>query len=130
MDNAKAPREDMRYLTQPRGPATGWVFRMVTPPDLIGVPNPWDGRLFGKEIKRGLKTRHLPTARKNRDLLLGDIRRLEGGLSDDEAFSLASALEYREIIKEARAQAKDPHNIGEEFTLSSVNVRARGWGLS
>ena len=129
MDNTKAPREDMRYLIQPRGPATGWVFRMVTPPDLIGVPNPWDGRPFGKEIRRGLKTRHLPTARKNRDLLLGDIRRLESGTSDVDAFSIASAVEYREIIKEAGAQAEDPSNVGEEFVLTDRLERAEASGV-
>jgi hypothetical protein len=128
MDNTKAPREDMRYLSQPRGPATGWVFRMVTPPDLIGVPNPWDGRPFGKEIRRGLKTRHLPTARKNRDILLGDLRRFESGVGDDEVFSLASAVEYSEIIKEARAQAEDPFNVAVGFVLTDKLERAAASG--
>ncbi|MFT6532407.1 MAG: hypothetical protein ACJASC_001958, partial [Limimaricola cinnabarinus] len=64
--------EDMQYLIQPRGPGTGWVFRMVTPPELVGKPNPWTG----KEIKKGLKTRRLPEARKLRDVALGDVRKL------------------------------------------------------
>jgi hypothetical protein len=51
---------------------------------------------MGKEIKKGLGTRHLPAARKLRDIALGDIRRLQDGLSDGEAFSLASAVEWRE----------------------------------
>ena len=36
----KNKAEDMDYLIQPRGPGTGWVFRMVTPPELRGMENP------------------------------------------------------------------------------------------
>jgi hypothetical protein len=62
MDHKETERDDMRYLVQPRGPGNSWVFRMLTPPDLIGQPNPWDGKQLGKEIKKGLATRHLPEA--------------------------------------------------------------------
>jgi hypothetical protein len=40
LDHKRAEKEDVRYLVQPRGPGKIWVFRMVTPPDLVGVPNP------------------------------------------------------------------------------------------
>jgi hypothetical protein len=60
MDHRKAETHDMRYLVQPRGPGKSWVFRMLTPLDLVGVPNPWDGKQLGKEIKKGLGIRHLP----------------------------------------------------------------------
>ena len=119
-DDKKPEGEDMRYLVQPRGPGKSWAFRMVTPPDLVGVPNPWDRKPFGKEIKKGLGTRRLPEARKLRDIALGDIRRLEDDLSDGAAFSLASAVEWREAINEARRQAEadgDPFNVGVEFVL-------------
>ncbi|WP_108257975.1 hypothetical protein [Mangrovicoccus ximenensis] len=76
MDHKTVDQDDMQYLTQPRGPGKSWVFRMLTPPHLIGMPKPWDGKLLGKEIKRGLTTRSLPEARKRRDALLGDMRRL------------------------------------------------------
>ena len=47
MDHNKTEKEDMRYLVQPRGPGKSWVFRYVTPPELVGVPNPWDGKPLG-----------------------------------------------------------------------------------
>lgn len=77
MDNNKPKENDMHYLTQPRGSGTGWVFRMMTPPELVGIPNPWDGKPLQKEIKRGLGTRHLVKARVERDIKLGDICRLK-----------------------------------------------------
>jgi hypothetical protein len=43
MDHKEADPKDMRYLVQPRGPGKSWVFTMVTPPDLVGIPNPWNG---------------------------------------------------------------------------------------
>lgn len=132
LDHKKTETEDMRYLIQPRGPGKSWVFRMVTPPDLVGVPNPWDGKPLGKEIKKGLGTRHLPTARKFRDIALGDIRRLQDGLSDGEAFSLASAVEWREAILAARKKAQeegDPFNVGVEFVLTDKLEQAEARGV-
>lgn len=128
MDNNKDAKEDMRYLKQPRGPGKSWVFRMMTPSDLVGVPNPWDGKPLPKEIKKGLGTRHLPEARKRRDIALGDIRRLQGGLSDGAAFSLASAVEWREAIASARENAEDPYNVGVEQVLTDKleDAEARG----
>lgn len=117
MDHNKTEKEDMRYLVQPRGPGKSWVFRYVTPPELVDVPNPWDGKPLGKEIKKGLGTRHLPTARKMRDIALGDIRRLEDRLSDGAAFDLASAVEWREAITAARRTAEDPRHVGIELVL-------------
>jgi len=48
MDHNKAEKENMRYLVQPRGPGKSWVFRYITPPELIGVLNAWDGKPLGK----------------------------------------------------------------------------------
>lgn len=127
-DHKKDAREDMRYLKQPRGPGTGWVFRMMTPSDLVGIPNPWDGKPLPKEIKKGLGTRHLPEARKRRDIALGDIRRLQDSLSDGAAFSLTSAVEWREAIAAARESAEDPYNVGVELVLTDKleDAEARG----
>lgn len=116
MDHRRAETDDMRYLVQPRGPGKSWVFRMVTPRDLVGVPNPWDGKPLGREIKKGLGTRHLPEARKRRDIALGDIRRLQDGLSDGEAFSLASAVQWRETIMAEQAEAEAQ---GDGFHVAS-----------
>jgi integrase len=130
VDNRKADGEDVRYLKQARGPGSGWIFRLPTPPHLMGVPNPWDGKLFLKTITRGLGTRHLPTARKHRDQLLGDVRRLEAALSEGEAFSLASAEEWREAVRAARQSAPDPANVGLEFVLLDKLERAAAGGIS
>ena len=103
--------EDMQYLIQPRGPGTGWVFRMVTPPELVGKPNPWTGKAFGKEIKKGLKTRRLPEARKLRDVALGDVRKLAFENTDAGRFSMESAEEWRTLIQQDQS---------EEQVVSSV----------
>lgn len=35
------------------------MFRMLTKPDRVGLPNPWDGKPLGKEIRKGPGTRRL-----------------------------------------------------------------------
>ncbi|NNU81668.1 hypothetical protein HMH01_14605 [Halovulum dunhuangense] len=63
----------------------------------------------------------ISTARKLHDFAPGDIRRLQDGLSDGEAFSLASAVEWREAILAARKKAQEeggPFNGGVEFVLT------------
>jgi len=45
VDHKKAEAEDMRYLVQPRGPGKSWVFRMKTPPDLVGIPAWWSATM-------------------------------------------------------------------------------------
>lgn len=129
MDHIKPETEDMRYLVQPRGPGKGWVFRMITPPDLVGVPNPWDSKPLAKEIKKGLGTRHPVEARKLRDIALGDIRRLQDALSDDAAFSLASAVEWREAIASARETTGGPRSVRMELVLHDKLEQALGRGL-
>ncbi|MCT8328934.1 tyrosine-type recombinase/integrase [Albidovulum sediminis] len=116
LDHKETDKDDMRYLVQPRGPGKSWVFRMLTPPDLIGLPNPWDGKPLGKEIKKGLATRHLPEARKRRDIALGDIRRLQRQLSNDDAWSLQSAMAWREMTEEAQRR-QDGEDIVEGYDL-------------
>ncbi|MDH5529464.1 MAG: hypothetical protein OEY05_05450 [Paracoccaceae bacterium] len=119
----------MRYLVQPRGPGKSWVFRMVTPPDLVGVTNPWDGKPFGKEIKKGLKTRRLPEARILCDIALGEVRKLTEGLSEDVEFGLPSAIEWREHIASARSGNSDRHIAdGIEFVLADKLEAAEARG--
>lgn len=89
----------------------------------MGLPNPWDGKRLGKEIKRGFAARHLPDARKRRDILLGDLRRLEAQQGDKGAFLLPSAFEWREAIAaDAAANADDTHG-GLDVVLQT------GWKL-
>ncbi|PIL19453.1 hypothetical protein P775_15040 [Puniceibacterium antarcticum] len=72
---------------------------MVTPLELIGSVNPWTGKPFGKEIKKGLQTRYLQEARRSRDIALGEIRKLVIAQSDSGKFSLDAAEEWREAIR-------------------------------
>jgi integrase len=116
VDYRKEGKEDMLYLKQPRGSGTGWVFRMATPPDLVGVPNPWDGEPLRKTIMKGLGTRHLPTARKRRDIALGDIRRLQQQARNDEAWSLQSALAWRKMTEDAR-RSEDGEEVADGYDL-------------
>ncbi len=97
MDHKKKT-DDMQYLIQPR--SKGWVFRMVTPVELIGKPNPWTGRPFGKEIKKGLGTRNLAEARKRRDILRGQVLTMALEETDAGKFDFKSALEWRQLIAE------------------------------
>jgi len=77
---------------------------MMTPLELVGCPNPWNGKPLGKEIKKGLGTRRLVEARKLRDIALGQIRQLVLGLSDEGGFSLESAREWAGQINDDDAQ--------------------------
>lgn len=75
---------------------------MVTPIELVGKTNPFTGKPFGKEITIGLGTRPLPEAMKQRDIVLGDIRRLAARARGEQSFELADALEWREMISHAK----------------------------
>ena len=113
MDHTDAKDTDhMRHLNRPRGDGKGYVFRMLTPVALKGQTNPRTGKPFGKEIKLGLGTRHLPTARQRRDVILGQLRALELGQQGQGRFSLQSALAWREDI--ASARAADPSGLQAE----------------
>ena len=76
--------EDMRYLKFSRGAGSALVFRMKTPPELVGTPNPKTGKPFGNEIKFGTGTCRLPEARRRRDVYLGEIRKLKAAASGEE----------------------------------------------
>ena len=97
---------DMHYIVQPRGAGKSFVFRMLTPEALKGGLNPRTGRQFGKEIKLGLNTRHLPTARQRRDVILGELRQLQLGENDQQPFSLQDSMVWREDV--ATARQNDP----------------------
>lgn len=107
MMDHKSKAEDMHYLIQARGPGTGWVFRMVTPIELVGKANPWTGKPFGKEIRRGLKTRSLPEVRGHRDVALGEVRKLALNYTDEGRLSLAEAEAWREAIREDESEEQD-----------------------
>ncbi|MBL6426701.1 MAG: tyrosine-type recombinase/integrase [Maritimibacter sp.] len=112
---------EMRYLKQARGDGSGYVFRMVTPEKLRGRENPWTGKPFGNEIKKGLNTRHRPTARQRRDVILGEIRALEMGAEAADGFTMQSALAWREEI--AAAREADP--TGHEAEILALTLSGR-----
>lgn len=70
VDHKGTEKDDMRHLKQSRGPGKSWVFSMLTPPDLIGLPNPWDGKPLGKELKKGLARVHHRCLSRNRNKTL------------------------------------------------------------
>jgi len=105
---------DLRHLYQPRG--RGWCFRYRTPACLIGQTDPTTGKPFGREIRRGLKTRDLRQARLKRDVILGEIRKLEieheNGSIKGIADAITMAKEYQEAVQSG--------DWGSEFALEDM----------
>lgn len=112
---------EMRYLRQSRGDGSSYVFRMVTPEKLKGTENPWTGKPFGNEIRKGLNTRHRPTARQRRDVILGKIRALELGAAEAGSFTMQSALAWREEI----AAAREPDPKGQRADALALTLSGR-----
>jgi integrase len=91
---AKKPMLDTKFLFQPRGQKTAYLFRMATPPILLGRKNPRTGKPYGNEIRESLgRTRDLRKAREERDLRLGDIRREQERAIAHANGSMEDALE-------------------------------------
>lgn len=120
----------MKYLDQPRGEGTAWVFRMATPVELLGLDNPFTGRLFGKMIRKGLGTKSRHEAQKRRDAALGVIRRLQYEASTEAEFSLSEAMDMRSTIEAARASSKDDASrYGPELVLTDILEAAERRGV-
>lgn len=116
---------DTDYLFQPRGQGTGWCFRMLTPPALIGKINPRTGKAYGREVRIGLNTRSVSEARKARDILLGSIRQQERDLlgwqgTTEEALQLAQEFSPR------NAEEREAVSIGMERVSRSILARRDG----
>ncbi len=107
----------MRYMVQPRGVGTAWQFLMATPTVLIGATDPVTGRPFRANIKRGLGTAHLPTARRKRDEVLGAIRaaqrKAEAALAGLDAVSDEKAEGWRAAIAAQDAKGGPDDEAGE-----------------
>ena len=82
-------QSDQRYLRQPRGPGNGYSVKMPTPSMLVGVTNPRTEKPYGKTIHEGLNTRSLREARRERDLLPGQIRADEASASGEDKPALS-----------------------------------------
>lgn len=93
------------YLIPPTRERRSWYFRKATPTALIGRPQPdKPGAVFGREIKRTLKTRSKTEARKARDFLAVKVHLWEEearGVSDGRA--LAQRIEEAEARDDERA---------------------------
>ncbi len=99
----------MRHITQPRGGGTAYQFKMRTPLAMKGMNDPATGKVFGTYIKRSLgATRHLPTAKKMRDIRLAEIRAMEAdairGAELGDRFSLDRASAWAEALQVQRAK--------------------------
>ena len=93
---------ETKYLSQPRGPNTGWAIRMPTPKDLIGIVSPKTGKPYGKTIHEGLGTRNVADARKLRDIRLGEIRAEEAKVQAEKAGDVELALKNAEALRRVR----------------------------
>ena len=91
----------MKYIEQPKGPGTAYRFRMKTPKNLRGTPNPWcESKLFGVWIIRSMAgERHLPSAKKLRDIYLAEVRRLEIEYRARVRFSLERAEMWADALR-------------------------------
>lgn len=88
------------HLYRPRG--KGWCFRHRTPECLVGQTNPQTGKPFGKEIRLGLQTRDLREARRKRDIILGELRKLQAQQEDASVTSLTEAVRFARDYTAAR----------------------------
>lgn len=114
--DTKGATKEMLYIRKTED-RKGYVFRMKTPPALIGTIDPKTGKPFGKEIVRGLGTRHFPTAKKKRDRILGSVRDLEikaEAVGESYAqWTISAALERREAILDQQSRGADQPSYDE-----------------
>ncbi|MEO1140312.1 MAG: tyrosine-type recombinase/integrase [Pseudomonadota bacterium] len=99
----------MGYIVQPRGPGTAYRFNIRTPSALKGMLDPSTGKKFGTYIKRSLGgTRHLPTAKKLRDIRLAEVRAMEAdavkGTALGDRFSIEKASAWADALHVQRAE--------------------------
>ena len=98
----------MKHIVQPRGEGTAYRFNMRTPSALRGLIDPSTGKKFGTYIKRSLGgTRHLPTAKKLRDIRLAEVRAMEAdavrGAALGDRFSMEKASAWAEALRVQRS---------------------------
>lgn len=124
-------RAELSYIEQPKGPGTAYRFRMKTPKRLRGTPNPWSkDKLFGVWIIRSMGgERHLPTAKKLRDIYLAEVRNLEIEYRARERFSLERAEMWAEAMNAKPnvtipAQNERGFQSSEEETLDGLEVES------
>lgn len=94
----------MQYIEQPKGPGTAYRFRMKTPKNLRETTNPWaDNKPFGVWIIRSMSgERHLPSAKKLRDIHLAEVRKLQIAYRTRQRFSLEKAEMWAEALRTER----------------------------
>ncbi len=92
----------MQYIEQPKGQGTAYRFRMKTPKALRGRANPWSsGGTFGTWIIRPMGgEKHLPSAKKLRDIYLAEVRRLEIEYRAQDRYSPERAELWAQAIRE------------------------------
>lgn len=110
MDNITMGDKDMldtKFLFQPRGAGTAYLFGMATPSILIGRINPRTRKPYSKEIRENLGgLRDLRRAHEERDRRLGAIQQEETAVLHGAAGDLGQAIEV----------AAWRHNVAEFVT--------------
>lgn len=113
---------DTKFLFQPRGAGTAWLFRMATPALLVGRTNPRTAKPYGKEIRESLGgIRDLKKAREERDRRLGEIREEQAAVVANAEGDMGAALE---IAAHLRSMNDDGGPDSESDLLTSVVVDA------
>lgn len=124
----------MQYIEQPKGQGTAYRFRMKTPKLLGGVTSPWSGKPFGRWIIRSMDgEKHLPTARRLRDIYLAEVRKLElehrtrNRFSVERAELWSDAMDQHDpafirdlVLEEAERAPKEQQNAFRKVALSKA----------
>ena len=128
----------MKHIIQPRGDGTAYRFNIRTPSALKGMIDPSTGKKFGTYIKRSLGgTRHLPTAKKLRDIRLAEVRAMEAdamkGAALGDRFSLEKASAWAEALRVQRAEGgpdefePDVQDLIEEEVRKAPRARRKAF---
>lgn len=122
---AKKHMLDTKFLFQPRGPKTAYLFRMATPPILVGRTNPRMKKTYGREIRESLGgTRDLKVAREERDRLLGAIREEQKQAMAKADGSMEQALEIAESLN-AMADPDERDEAESTLVIAAENLEAK-----
>lgn len=132
-----AGKEGMKHIIQPRGDGTDYRFNIRTPSSLKGMIDPSTGKKFGTYIKRSLGgTRHLPTAKKLRDIRLAEVRAMEAdakrGAALGDRFSLekASAWADPQVRSRRRSNSQITQKSCRSFRATFADAKMLAFSVA
>ncbi|WP_433989100.1 tyrosine-type recombinase/integrase [Sulfitobacter sp. TBRI5] len=118
----------MRYIDQPRGAGTAYRFKMKTPKALAGMIDPLTKKKFGNWIIRPFGgERHLPTAKKLRDICVAEVRTMTAdaasGAGLSGRFNLERAEGWAEALRVQKAKGGPDDYQPDVYDLIEDEVR-------